>query len=448
MKTDGFNGVTSVFEDDKEFEMHSSSPHISPVSDDKRQRWFSSTRASSLLDDQDDEDEEFGNNEPRLERITEGEAASDSSSSDQLEKPFLDIDATTSGETPENDPGSPLVRFSENMSGMASFLCPVALGKSSDDLHAYTSVAISAAKPLRERRVSETDSLQHLASSGPCGSSALFDSPCQDDQDDNVPLGMKSRRTPPPPPTTGSGNDASCSDLDLLDFRRLLVSDISMLLGSSQGESWVTTVQNWLVEPPAAADTSIVQRGIYNRCILRRGQSRRVRQLWFKWHGKPSTTSGVAPRTAGTTRSFDGIGVTSQNLAPVDVDDCFYDSDPESCVQFRTLPDQLRSSTYQKHRPGAIDTNASFGSTGHGDVPLPPKASNRNIAHSFESRSASSRSLETQSFEGYGKGDVHNFDLWDDQQVKHFVQVSPIHVLVSKSSFRGKNSSTDTNVSI
>ena len=135
--------------------------------------------------------------------------------------------------------------------------------------------------------------------------------------------------------------------------------------------------------------------------------------------------------------------------------DCFYDSDPETCFKFRTHSDQLRTCTDQKHRPGTIDTNASYGSTGHGGVPLPSKASNRNDAPSFDSKSASSRSQESKSFESDVKEDVQNssrsqetesfesdeeeddqnFDLWDDQQVKSFIQVSPIHVLVPNSSF-------------
>lgn len=444
MKTDEYNGVAPEFDSDMEFEKQSSSPHISPVSDDQRKRWFSSTRASSLLDDQDDDEEEFGFHEPRLQRIMEGETSSDSSGSDQVEKPSIDINATPSEESPENEPGSPLVRFSENMSGMATFLCPVALGESSDDLQTYTSIALSTAKPFLERSVSETDSLQRLASSGPCGSSAVFDA---SDQDDNVNVRRKSSRNSPPP-IKASGNDAACSDLDLLDFRRLLVSDISMLLGSSQGESWVTTVQNWLVEPPAAADTVIERRRIYNRCALRHGQSRRVRQLWFKWHGKP-TSGGVECHTTGSTRSFDDIGVASENLAQNDVVDCFYDSDPESCVKLRTRSDKLRTFTDKKHRPAAIDTNASFGSTGHGDVPLPPKASNRNSAPSFESRSVSSRSLENESFDTYEKEDVQNFDLWDDQQVVHFVQHLTLgrrHSLVWHPGLRDCNSETPVSV--
>ena len=411
MSNDGSDRVTELRKGTMEFDVQSPSPHVSPVSDDQRKLWFSSTRASSLLDDQDDDDEELGAPEPRLERITEGEPASDSAATKQAAKHSANISASTSDEWCENDPGSPLVRFSENISGMATFLCPGALGGSSDDLQAYTGMNYSVPKPLHERSISETDSLQRLASSGPCGSSALFDTQNQN---------------PSPPPTTASGNDVACTDMNLLDFRRVLVSDISMLLGSAQGESWVSTVQKWLVEPQAAADASIGRREIYNRCTLRRGQSQRVRQVWLKWHGKPPAY-GKAADTTYKARSFDDISGKSENLTPVDEVENFYDSDPETLVKFRTDPEQLRNQANQKFKPVAIDTNASFGSTGHGDVPPPPKASSRNSAPSFESRFPSSRSLETGSFESYGKEDVTNFNLWDDQQVKHFVQVSPKH---------------------
>ena len=148
MKTDVYIGVAHAFEGAIEFEMQSSSPHVSPVTDDQRKRWFLSTRASSLLDDQDDDEEEFGVHEPHLQRITEGESSSDSSASDQIKKSSRDIDATPSDEPPENEPGSPLVQFPENMSGITTFLCPVALGELSDVLQTYTSIAFSDSKPF------------------------------------------------------------------------------------------------------------------------------------------------------------------------------------------------------------------------------------------------------------------------------------------------------------
>jgi hypothetical protein len=53
-------------------------------------------------------------------------------------------------------------------------------------------------------------------------------------------------------------------------------------------------------------------------------------------------------------------------------------------------------------------------------IPLTPKASNHNRIPSFDSRSGST---ETNSFESAAKDDLRGFDVWDDQQVKRFVQV-------------------------
>ena len=407
------NATPSACASSMEIELQYSSPHHSPASNEDRKRWFSSTKTASLLDDQDEEEEEGGGLEAELEIIIEDENSSMSSRSDRggHDKTII-VEESASDEGPENEHGSPLVRLSENMSGMANYLCPIVFHQSSDDLQFQTK-ALSLSKPFHERNVSDTDSLQRLASSGPCGSSTLYNLLTTTDQ---IVASETSQENRTPPPAPASKMPVACSDVDLLDLKQLLVSDISMLLGSPQGESWVCTVQRWLTETPTTtAMKGTRRRGLYNRCSLHNARSRRVRQLWFTWHGRPDSmvNNNIAARTTGMTRSFDDVRTDCPT--PLDTVDCYYDSDPETFTVSR-----IKGSEVQQNRPGPIDTNASFGSTGHGEVPLTPKASNRNRFPSFDSPSGST---ETNSFESVSKDDLQGFDVWDDQQVKRFVQV-------------------------
>jgi hypothetical protein len=400
----------------------SSSPHHSPASDAQRKRWYSSTKASSLLDDQEEDDEDAGTVEPELRAITEVDENStqtlstDSSGCDDNKDLFGK--EYTSEEEPEKVSGSPLARFSENISGMVTYLCSAAL--STEDILLQTNTTFS--KTAHVRNVSETDSLQLLTSSGPCGSASLFNSSNTTEQ--NLNYRNNSQESPPPPPSDPS-SQVQCSDLNIQDLRQLLISDISMLLGSPQGGTCVcSNVQGWLAEQQEPHATSTGRRGARNRCALPSGQSRRVKQLWYKWHGCPDTQdpATIAARTTGMIRSFDDIGVDNNTgcSPPVDVVDCYYDSDPD------TFTSSQRNATGQQ-RPGAIETDASFGSTGHGTVPTTPRASNHSRFPSFDTRSEPSRSLEADSFETVpSRDDVNGFDLWDDQRVKDFVKVSQI----------------------
>ena len=378
-------------------EMISSSPHISPDNDDKRKRWFSSTRASSLLDDHEEEDDDVGVLEPLLARIRENSSSSESYAHDVNNVPVIITYISPLEEAPEDEPGSPLVRFSESM---ASFLCPVDLVECSDNQPEYP---MPVSQSLHERAASETDLLQRLASSGPCGSSQAFN--------ENVNTGAVAheitQQSPPPP----SGNQVPCSDIDLVELRSFLVTDISMLLGTANERNWMATLQAWLAEPNSTANNIDGRRGIYNRSTHRRDQSRHVRDVLLKWHGHPDACEVTNLHACAFSKRLSFDDVQTLPSPPVDVVDCFYDSDPE-------IYDRNRATMKQPARPSAIDTNASFGSTGYGNVPLTPKAAQRFSALSFESRSPQDHAVES-----FVREDVDGFDLWDDQRVKEFVQV-------------------------
>jgi hypothetical protein len=384
---------------------------------DKRKMWYSTKTGTSLLDE---EDEDCCMLESSVGRLPEDENTSISSSK-QISDPKLNSIPVVSKDCDDDDnvgPGSHLVRLSENMSDMATFLCPIDFIANTDDVSPSLQHQSLVKNPLHERQLSETDSLQRLASLGPCGrGDSLFPSlRTSDSQETDIA---------PCHEVTMLDSTAVCSDIDLLGMRRLIVTDILTLLSSPQEESWVCSMQRWLKDEPETKFQSTKRKGFQNRCSHPKANSRRVRELWFRWHGHNSDSNvGMGKNVdcpvtnnGSAAKSFDDTGVFSHSVPPFDVIDCFYDSDPET---FSTM----KRTTGLVNQPGLIITDASFGSTGHGEVPSTPKASNRNRCPSFDTRSAqSNRSFDCDDFAVGLSDDVQNFDLWDDQVVKNFVQV-------------------------
>jgi hypothetical protein len=391
---------------------------------DKRKMWYSTKTGTSLLDE---EDEEYCMLDSSVGRLPEDENSS-ISSSNQINDPKLNSISVVSQDYDDDDnvgPGSHLVRLSENMSDMATFLCPIDFIANTNDVSPSLQHQSYVQNPLHERQLSETDSLQRLASSGPCGrGNSLFPSlRTSDSQETDIA---------PCHEVTMLDSSAACSDIDLLGMRRLIVTDILTLLSSPHEESWVSSMQRWLKDEPATKFQTIKRKECQNRCSHSKANSRRIRELWFRWHGHNSDSNlgmGInvecsVTNNGSATKSFDDTGVFSHAAPPVDVIDYFYDSDPETFSS-------IKRTTGLVNQPCLIITDASFGSTGHGEVPSTPKASNRNRCPSFDTRSApSNRSFDCDDFAVGLSDNVQNFDLWDDQVVKNFVQVS----LESKSS--------------
>jgi hypothetical protein len=383
---------------------------------DKRRMWFSTKTETSLLDE---EDEEFGVLDSLGERLTEDENSSITSSNPMCTSPQADTETTVLKDCDDNvGPGSHLVRFSENVSNMATFLCPVDFIASTNDVSPPSNQSYVLENTLHERQLSETDSLQKLASSGPCGGNSLFPSLRSLDS-------QETDTTPSYYDMTMIDPSVACTDVDLLGMRRLIVTDILTLLSSPQGESWVCSMHRWLQDEPITKFPIVKRKGIQNRCSYPRANSRRIRELWFRWHGHSTdwnvtfgNVDGPIANNNTVAKSFDDTGVFSHNTPPVDVIDCFYDSDPETFSSMK----RTTGFTYQ---PSLIVTDASFGSTGHGAVPSTPKASNCNRCPSFDTPSPpqSNLSLDADDFVVGLTDAVQKFDLWDDQIVKNFVQV-------------------------
>lgn len=400
-----------------EIEVKYSSPRTSPRHDAQRRRWLSSTAASLMDEPEEEEDEEDGIVEPGLEVITDDENSSVSSkaNSEQGEPKSRAIVTLT---TPDEEIGvepeatSPLARFSANMTGMASYLCPMDSFRDDEGAIMIQSNRTLSQRDLKktqrkqhQRIGSETDVLQMMLSSGPCGTSSMYGNSTTDPD--------RSIRDPTSPLHTGGTH---CTDMNMGEMRQIIVSDISSLLGTSSGaagDEWGCAVQSWLVTRPPPGVNTGRRRTVRNRCALRNAQAQRVRKLWQKWHSREvgAGLPNASPRSPH--RSFDDVHCIPEQSPPLEVVDFYYDSDPE---MFTT---SHRTQHHTSSRPGPIVCNGSFGSTGYGPCPTTPKAAHRKRFSSFDSKS----SVETTSAKHSHSSDVARFDLWDDQKVKQFVKV-------------------------
>lgn len=409
-----------------DLEIQYSSPRSSPVQGAHRRLW--STRAASLMDGQEEEDDDDEEGIADLEGLTDEEQTHSSDSSNSENDKFLmafskmsfpeeddGYHAASHSEDEIEKPSSSLARLSENISGIATYLCASNFEKDVDTVRYQTSKALSKRKT---RRGSGTDTFQRMVSYGPCGTNSIFTSNGSSERSASTIQSSPSIAPLSPPPAT----KGTCSTLGILDLRQNLISDISMILGSTteSSEGWICTGKGWPVA--RRARTSLRgQKRVRNRCALPHAQSRRMRQLWYQWHSHSADTNEMQAdfnqNVSKVNRSLDDINVRSDRTSspPVAFVDLYYDSDPEI---FATTH---RSRMSRKHAPDTINPDASFGSAIH-TPPDAPTAAYRTRGCSFDTRASISKSFSTIAS---SDADETNepFDLWDDQKVKGFVKV-------------------------
>jgi hypothetical protein len=456
----------------------------SSVKDPKARRWMSST-AASLLDNHDQEEEE-GFDEPDLLSVSV-ESASGSSKGSQAKK---HAESNAIGQTrAESAMVSSVVRLTEGMTGM---LCSASLEG------AETVVAVKLGG--HRRFDSETDILQKDLSTGHCGTAATFCMPPKEtrggstkdmERTVNESLTMLDRIDTLNNPTD-SILDASestleradtltktepvkCAEFNLLDLQQLVATDILDVLGSSTGVAteWFATLGAWLLQTSKQDSQQLPRRVFRNRCSVRKAQSHRLKELWYKWHSNGSDDSSsklgtnpsgssdplkrnpnmppfrlwslavtkslddaelVAPLTAvPQSQSFNDVNGSppikevklfrseTRQSAPTPPVDLYYDSDPEIFRVARHSPaamsnkdDYMSKKPLRWRRritiPTPIDTTLSVDGN---DVvrPLTPKHVKGKGAPSFDVTSFDSDVDE-------------RFDLLDDSLVKDFIKVS------------------------
>lgn len=276
-----------------------------PSSVQEQRRRISST-AASLLDNH-DEDEEDGTDEPDLLSVSI-ESASDSSGQSRVKMPPGAVDKAIGPTLAEDDAVSSVVRLTEGMTGM---LCSASLEG------ADTVVAMNLTS--NHRRIdSETEVFQKsLASTGNCGASPPFCMPSKETAGDstrdmettfNESLTMFERidsvnnfsesaleeteSTLNRSDTLRKNEPMNCAEFNLYDLQTLVATDIIGVLGSSTGvaAAWFATLSDWLV-PSNHESQQLPRRVFRNRCSVRKAQSHRLKELWYKWHSNGSDDS-------------------------------------------------------------------------------------------------------------------------------------------------------------
>jgi hypothetical protein len=83
--------------------------------------------------------------------------------------------------------------------------------------------------------------------------------------------------------------ESTCGPQNLLDLQQLVATDIIEVLGSSTGvaSEWFATLGEWLV-PTSHESQQLPRRVFLNRCSVRKAQSHRLKELWYKWHSHAS----------------------------------------------------------------------------------------------------------------------------------------------------------------
>lgn len=441
--------------------------------------------ATSLLDNQDEEDEE-GADEPDLLSISI-ESATDSSGKSHTKKRTNGMHAIEHQTQAENATVSSLVRLTE---GMTDMLCSASLEG------ADTVVAVKLQGSHR-RFDSETEVLQKDLAAGHCGT-APFCMPSKEttggstrdmESTMNESLTMLDRidtlnnmsdsvleesgSTLGRSDTLRKNEPMNCAEFNLLDLQQLVATDIIDVLGSSTGVAteWFATLGAWLV--PSSHESQQRPRRVFrNRCSVRKAQSHRLKELWYKWHTNGSDDSSsrlgtnpsgssdlmkpnpnmppfrlwslavtkslddaelVAPLTGGVplAQSFNHDGPArprkemklfpTKQRAPTPPVDLYYDSDPEIFRVTRRSPaatsnkdDYISKKPLRWRRritiPSPINTTLSV-DTRNDVCPLTPKHVKGKGAPSFDIASFDS--------------DVDDrFDLLDDTVVKDFIKVS------------------------
>ena len=448
---------------------------LASVTDPKARRWMSST-AASLLDNH-DEEEEDGLEEPDLLSVSI-ESATDSSGKSHTKKVAHHGLNIVDQSNAESATVSSVVRLTEGMTGM---LCSAPL----DGSH---------------RRIdSETEVLQKDLSTGHCGT-APFCLPSKETppfstkemgKSVNESLTMldridtlnnmsdsvvdESESTLGRSDTLRKTEPINCAEFNLIDLQKLVATDIMDVLGSSTGVAteWFATLAGWLV--PSSHESQQRPRRVFrNRCSVRKAQSHRLKELWYKWHsnGSEDSSSRLGSNPSGSsdpmkpnpnmppfrlwslavTKSLDDAELvapvtsvplsqshnnmtitppmkevtlfpseTSKQRAPTPPVDLYYDSDPEIFRVTRRSPaaasnkdDYIGKKPLRWRRRISIPTpiNTSLSVDGKEIVrPLTPKHVKGKGAPSFDIGSFDS--------------DIDDrFDLLDDSLVKNFIKVS------------------------
>lgn len=275
----------------------------SSVTDPTARRRWSST-AASLLDNNDEEEEE-GFDEPDLLSVSI-ESITDSSGESRAKKQANDLkNAIEPMIQAESATVSSVVRLTEGMTGM---LCSASLEG------ADTVVAVKLQGNHR-RGDSETEVLQKSLGVGHCGTAPFCMDPKQTKgptKDREMPLhdsltmfdridslnnvselvldesDSALRRSD----TLRKNDPVNCAEFNLLDLQQLVATDIMNVLGSSTGVAteWFATLGAWLV--PSGGDSQQRPRRVFrNRCSVRKAQSHRLKELWYKWHSNGSDDS-------------------------------------------------------------------------------------------------------------------------------------------------------------
>lgn len=453
------------------------------VKDPQARRWMSST-AASLLDNH-DEEEEDGLEEPDLLSVSI-ESATDSSEKFNAQNVAPGLSAIDQS-NPESATVSSVVRLTEGMltEGMTGMLCSVPLNGN-------------------HRRIdSETEVLQKDLSVGHCGT---------------APFCMPSKETPPPFSTREMGksvnesltmldridtlNDLSdsvvdesestlgrsdtlkktepmsCADVNLIDLQKLVATDIIDVLGSSTGvaSDWFATLGAWLV--PSSHEAQQRPRRVFrNRCSVRKAQSHRLKELWYKWHSNGSEDSGsrlgsdlsgsnnpmkpnpnmppfrlwslavtkslddaelVAPLTSvpgiPLSQSSENTAIappvkevklfsskTSKQRAPTPPVDLYYDSDPEIFRVTRRSPAAASNKDdYMGKKPLRWRRRVS--------IPMPINTSlsvdNKEIVRPLTPKHVKGKGAPSFDIGSFDSDVDDRFDLLDDSLVKEFIKVS------------------------
>lgn len=268
----------------------------SSLPDPMARRWMSST-AASLLDN-----EEEAIDEPDLLSISI-ESISNSSDKSQTKRVGLNVIDPIQA---ENDTVSSVVRLTEGMSGMTGMLCSASL-EGSEPIMTMT------LNGSHRRIDSETEILQrNLGATGACGTApfcmpgkesstrstekTLNESLTMLDRMDS--LNIESNSIVEESNSTLRRSDTLrrvepidvCAQFNLnLPFQQLVATDIIDVLGSSTGvaSDWFATLGEWLV-PTSQESQQLPRRVFRNRCSVRKAQSHRLKELWYKWHSNAS----------------------------------------------------------------------------------------------------------------------------------------------------------------
>ena len=345
-----------------------------------------------------------------------------------------DTDETAVVAAQPDQPQSPLARITE---GMATYLCPASIEE--EDVQTEYRLA------QRHRRdPSETDSLQKVISAGACGS---------------VPCGAGEQKSEQ---ERMIDDGAPCTDLGLLELRQVVALDVSAVLGSTSGgaDSWFTSLHSWMNSLQTGSTSVKTKLRIRNASGSRRRQTRKLQHLWYQWHSRnanePQNFELSNPHTLGRpvwvvgAKSFDEAAAEetrSERRSEMTEDgaDLCYDSDPEVFRRARyieskqrmggngNLGDTTSSSSSNNNNnnirasmPHAIDTQASYSTTGAGPLPAAPRHIHGKGAPSFDTQFT--QSFDTQSSadseDSRHRVEVVGLNLKDDTNVKTFVKVS------------------------